>query len=73
MKTPIYQTAGDWTTEHKADGSMIVYMNKGISIYIQHGIASVYKEADLMTETEVGYMNLDHINLYLHHINAFNK
>lgn len=70
--TPIYETAGDWTTEHKTNGSMIISMNKGLSVYIQHGIASVYKHADLLTETEIGYMNPKHFNLYLHHINANN-
>lgn len=70
--TPIYLTAGDWNTEHKADGTMIISMNKGISVYIQQGIANVYRHAELITETEIGYMNPRHLNLYLHHIEANN-
>lgn len=73
METPIYQTAGDWTTDHKADSSMIISMNKDISIYVQHGIASIYKHAELVTETEVGYMNLHHFNLFLHHVEVNNS
>jgi hypothetical protein len=50
----------DWITEYKPDGSMIVNMEDiHVSVYVQNGIARIYKRTDLMNEADVRNMNLD--------------
>lgn len=64
--------AGDWMTSFKASGAMIITMIKSVSIYVQNGIARIYKGGDLCTETEVGYMNTTEFNTWLHNVeNSF--
>jgi hypothetical protein len=49
----------DWITEYKADGSIIVTMEDiHISVYIQRGIARIYKRAHLKQELDIKSMNL---------------
>lgn len=56
----------DWITEFKSDGSMIVNMEDiHVSVYVQSGIARIYKKADLKNEVEVKNMNLDEFKDFL--------
>lgn len=49
-----------WITEHKADGAMIVRMDDiRVNVYVQNGIASIYKCGELMNEVDVRSMSLD--------------
>lgn len=58
--------AGNWIISFKASGAMIISMIKSVSVYVQYGIARVYKAGELRTETEVGYMNTIEFNAWLH-------
>jgi len=65
----LVDSPNDWITSFKADGTMIVHMDDSdVSVYVQKGIARVYKKADLKQETEVGYMSLKEFNYYLNSI-----
>lgn len=56
----------DWMTDYKPDGTMIVRMDDiKVSVYIQQGIARVYKYAHLKQETDIGYMNLNQFRDFL--------
>lgn len=62
----IQESFEDWMTEYKADGAMIVEMEDiRVSVYVQQGIARVYKCAQLKQETEVGYMTLNEFKGFL--------
>ncbi|MFV0419294.1 MAG: hypothetical protein ACK5KT_11260 [Dysgonomonas sp.] len=62
----IQESFEDWMTEYKADGTMIVRMDDiRVSVYVQQGVARVYKCAQLIQETEVGYMTLNEFKGFL--------
>lgn len=49
----------DWITEYKADGTMIIKMDDiRVSVYVQNGIARIYKWAHLKDEVDVKNMTL---------------
>lgn len=62
----IKESFDDWMTEFKADGTMIVNMEDiHVSVYVQGGIARVYKKADLKTEVDVKAMKLEDFRDFL--------
>lgn len=56
----------DWMTDYKADGSMIVNMEDiQVSVYIQNGIARIYKRNELKNEADVKDMHLNDFKDFL--------
>lgn len=58
----------DWICHTRADGSMRIEMPHNVTVYVQKGIASVYKGADLLTETDVRQMTINEFREYLNNI-----
>lgn len=59
----------DWVTEYKADKAMVVRMDDiRVSVFVQRGIARVYKDAHLQKESDVSKMKLDEFNDFLNGI-----
>lgn len=64
-----FQKLGDWNVEVLSGGSNLkVEMDKNIEIYVQDGIARVYKRSDLCDEADVNFMSPDDFNKWLHKV-----
>lgn len=63
------EKVGNWNVEILSGGSCYrVEMDKNIEIYVQSGIARVYKRNELSDEVDVNFMQPADFNEWLHQV-----